>query len=59
MGANDPRGVVDMIYKEDLNTSLLTKYEIFGSCGVGEEDFFMFFPGRFLYGPKGHDWQDV
>ena len=52
MGANDPRGraifdprgMIGRIYKEDHFTLLHTKYEIFGSCGFGEEDFIMFFP---------------
>ena len=39
----DPRGTVGRIYKEDHYTLLHTKYESFGSCGFGEEDFFMFF----------------
>ena len=50
MGANDhrcaaifdPRGTVGRIYKEDHYTLLHTKYESSGSCGFGEEDFFMF-----------------
>ena len=40
----DPKGTVDRIYKEDHYTLLHTKYESSGSCGFGEEDFFMFFP---------------
>ena len=40
----DPRGMVGRIYKEDHYTLLHTKYENSGSCGFGEEDFFMFFP---------------
>ena len=44
MGANDPRGMIGRIYKEDHYTLLHTKYESFGLCGFGEEDFFMFFP---------------
>ena len=40
----NPRGTVGRIYKEDHYTLLLTKYEISGPCGFGEEDFFMFFP---------------
>ena len=51
MGANDsrgrvifdPRGMIGRIYIEDHYTSLHTKYESFGPCGFGEEDFFMFF----------------
>ena len=39
----DPTGTVGRIYKEDHYTLLLTKYESSGSCGFGEEDFFMFF----------------
>ena len=42
MGANDPRGMIGRIYKEDHYTLLQTKYESFGPCGFGE-DFFMFF----------------
>ena len=38
----DPRGTVGMIYKEDHYTLLLTKYEISGPCGFGEEDFYAF-----------------
>ena len=52
MGANNPRGgaifdsrgMIGRIYKEDHYTLLHTKYESFGPCGFGEEDFFMFFP---------------
>ena len=63
MGANypwngaifNPRGMLNRIYKEDHYTLLNTKYESFGSCGFGEEDFFMFFPslprGWGPYGP--------
>ena len=40
----DPRGTVGRIYKEDHYTLLHTKYEKSGTCGFGEEDFFMFFP---------------
>ena len=39
-----PRGTVGRIYKEDHYTLLKTKYESFGSCGFGEEDFLKFFP---------------
>ena len=39
----DPRGTVGMIYKEDHYTLLHTKYESFGPCGFGEEDFFLCF----------------
>ena len=44
MGANDPRGgaIFDRIYIEDHYTLLHTKYESFGPCGFGEEDFFIF-----------------
>ena len=59
----DPRGKVGRIYKEDHNTLLKTKYESFGPCGFGEEDFFKVFPmtppGRSPYGPQGQDWQDL
>ena len=40
----DPRGTVGRIYKEDHYTLLHTKYERSGTCGFGEEDFFLFFP---------------
>ena len=40
----DPRGMIGRIYIEDHYTLLHTKYESFGSCGFGEEEFFMFFP---------------
>ena len=35
---------VGRIYKEDHYTLLKTKYESFGPCGFGEEDFLKFFP---------------
>ena len=59
MGANDPRGgaifdprgMIGRIYIEDHYTLLHTKYESFGPCGFGEEDFFfMFF---FSNDPRG------
>ena len=64
MGANDlrgraifdPRGMIGRIYIEDHYTLLHTKYESFGPCGFGEEDFFMFFPyprGRARMDPRG------
>ena len=71
MGANDPRGgaifyprgMIGRIYKKDHYTLLHTKYEGSGPCDFGEEDFFMFCPitppGRGLYGPQGHSWQDL
>ena len=40
----DPRGTVGRFYKEDHYTLLKTKYESFGPCGFGEEDFLKFFP---------------
>ena len=42
----EPRGTVGRIriYKEDHYTLLQTKYESFGPCGFGEEDFLKFFP---------------
>ena len=59
----DPRGMIGRIYKEDHYALLHTKYESFGTCGFGEEDFFYVFPmtppGRGLYGPQGHSWQDL
>ena len=39
----DPRGMIGRIYIEDHYTLLHAKYESFGPCGPGEEDFFMFF----------------
>ena len=38
----DPRGTVGRIYKEDHYTLLHTKYESFGPCAFGEEDFLCF-----------------
>ena len=53
----DPRGTVGRIYIEDHTIHCS------GPCGFGEEDFFMFCPitppGRGLYGPQGHGWQDL
>ena len=51
MGANDPRGraifdprgMIGRMYIEDHYTLLKTKYEGFGPCGFGEEDFFYVF----------------
>ena len=40
----DPRGMICRIYTEDHYTLLHTKYESFGPCGFGEEDFFYVFP---------------
>ena len=69
MGANDPRdgaifdprGMIGRIYKEDHYTLLHTKYESFGSCGFGEDNYVfpMTLPRRGLYGPQGHGWQDL
>ena len=46
-GPMDPRGKVgriySRIYKEDHYNMLHTKYESFGPCGFGEEDFLKFF----------------
>ena len=39
-----PRGMIGRIYIGDHYTLLHTKYEGFGSCGFGEENFFMSFP---------------
>ena len=39
----DPRGMIGRVYIEDHYTLLQTKYESFGPCGFGEEDFFKFF----------------
>ena len=59
----DPRGTVGRIYKEEHYILLQTKYESSGPCGFGEEDFFyvlpMIPPGRSLYEPQGHGWQDL
>ena len=68
----DPRGMIGRIYKQDHYTLLHTKYEGSGPCGLKYEgsgpcgfgeDFFMFCPitppGRGLYGPQGHGWQDL
>ena len=51
MGANDPRGgaifdprgMIGRINIEEHYTLLHTKYESFGPCGFGEEDFFNVF----------------
>ena len=56
--------MIGRIYKEDHYTLLHTKYERgSGPCGFGEEDYFyvlpMMPPGRGLYGPRGHGWQDL
>ena len=40
----DPRGMIGRIYIEDHYILLHTKYESFGPCGFGEEDFFYVFP---------------
>ena len=59
----DPRGTVGRIYKEDHYTLLHTKYESFGPCCFGKEDFFYVFPvtplGWGPYGPQGHGRQDL
>ena len=61
----DPRGTVGRIYKEDHYILLQTKYESSEPCGFGEEDFLCFTqdplpaPGRGLYEPQGHGWQDL
>ena len=36
--------IYSKIYKEDHYTLLHTKYESFGPCGFGEEDFFKVLP---------------
>ena len=50
MGANDPRGMIGRIYKQDHYTLLHTKYEGSGPCGFGEEDFFYVLPH---HAPRG------
>ena len=59
----DPRGMIGRIYIEDHYTLLHTKYESFGPCGFGEEDFFYVFPmtppGPGPYGPQRHGRQDL
>ena len=61
----DPRGMVGRICSRiyDHFTLLHTKYESFGPCGFGEEDFLKVFPmtppGRGPHGPQGHGWQDL
>ena len=71
MGANGPRGealfdpreMIGRIYEQDHYTLLHTKYESSGPCVFGEEDFLNVFtimlPGRGLYRPQGHCWQDL
>ena len=57
----DPRSMVGRIYNEDHHPLLHTKYESSGPCGFEEEDMFMLSmipPGRGLYEPQGHGWQD-
>ena len=39
----DPRGMIGRIYIENHYSLLHTKYESFGPCGFGEEDFFLCF----------------
>ena len=51
----DPRGTVGRIYKEDHYTLLHTKYEKSGTCGFGEEDFFLCF--SLLYGSYLLPWK--
>ena len=60
----DPRGTVSRIYKEKHYILLQTKYESSEPCGFGEEDSFYVLPmtpppGRGLYEPQGHGWQDL
>ena len=63
MAIFDPNGMIGRIYIEDHYTLLHTKYESFGSCGFGEEEFFYVFPmtppEQGLYGPQGHGRQDL
>ena len=40
----DPRDTVSRIYKAEYNTLPHKSYESSGSCGFGEEVFFMFSP---------------
>ena len=55
--------MIGRIYIEDHYTLPHTKYESFGPCGFGEEDFFYVFImtplGRGPYGPQGHSRQDL
>ena len=58
----DPRGTVGSIYKGEYYTLVDTTYESSVPYGFGDEDFFVFPmtpPGRGLYGPQGHGWQDL
>ena len=56
-GHFDPRGMVGRIYKEDHYTLLHTEYESSGPYGLGEVSHDT--PGRGLYGPQGHGWQNL
>ena len=67
---SDPRGMLGRIYVKLHITMLHTKYRSFGCCGFREDDFFHVFsivslwqimmpPGRGLYGPQGHGYQDL
>ena len=69
MGANDPRGgtifdprgMIDRIYNDDHYTLLHTKYESFGFCGFGKEDFYAFPmtpPGPGPYGMVGRIYKE-
>ena len=52
MACMDPRGTVGSIYKGEYYTLVHTTSESSGQNGFGEEDFFMFFPGRPLGGAR-------
>ena len=59
----DTRGTVGRIYKEEHYILLQTKYESYGTCGFGEDFFYVLPmtppPGRGLYEPQGHCWQNL
>ena len=54
--------MIGRIYIEDHYTLLHTKYESFGPCGFGEEDFFYVFPNdprRLEDGSKGTTFNNL
>ena len=64
MGADDHRGKVGRIYKEDTTHCYIQNMKALGLV-VSEKKFFcvcvfpMTPPGRGLYGPQCHGWQDL